>query len=77
MPELSELDRARRAKDKLRELLSRSGHVSGVGISRKDGHYVVKVLLESSFSKSNEVPKEVDDVPVVIQIVGDIRKQNA
>ena len=69
-----DLDAARAAKDKLRVLLPKTARVAGVGIAEREGRYVVKVNLESESDVA--LPEEVDGVPVVFQVVGQIRKQD-
>lgn len=69
---MSDLDSARLAKDRLREMLADDERVVGVGVggSGEQG-YVVKVNLRDE-SAADVVPASVDDVPVVTEIVGTI-----
>ena len=68
-----ELENARSAKSKAKSVFRTIGRVNGVGITRKDGHYAVKVNLESEPTK--KPPVEIDGVPVVVHVVGELRKQ--
>lgn len=71
----SDLEAARAAKSKALEVFKHIGPVSGVGISRRGGAYVVKVNLESEPDGAAQLPQHIDGVPVVIHIVGKIHKQ--
>ncbi|MCZ6699236.1 MAG: hypothetical protein O7D94_09930 [Planctomycetota bacterium] len=71
-----QLEAARAVKDKAARVLGQFGLVSGVGITRKDGAYAVKVNLESEPQAAGELPKQIDGVPIVIRVVGRIRKQS-
>ena len=79
MPEMSEqaqqLEAARAVKVKVKALLDRFGPISAVGITRSAGRYAVKVNFETEPEPWSELPEEVDGVPVVIHVVGQIRKQ--
>jgi hypothetical protein len=68
-----ELEQARKAKSKAADLFRPIGQVNGVGITRKDGHYAVKVNLESE--PKADPPQDIDGVPVVVHITGKIHKQ--
>jgi hypothetical protein len=68
-----ELNEARNAKLKAKGVFRSIGQVNGVGITRKDGHYAVKVNLESEPKK--QPPADIDGVPVVVHVVGEYRKQ--
>jgi hypothetical protein len=68
-----ELEKARQAKSKAKGAFRSIGHVNGVGITRKDGKYAVKVNLESEPKRTP--PKSIDGVPVVVHVVGEIHKQ--
>ena len=47
--------------------------VQGVGITRVDDGYAVKLNL--SGRPEREVPRELDGVPVIVEVVGRIVKQ--
>jgi S1-C subfamily serine protease len=65
------LDQARAAKARVMELLEGSPELRGVGIARAQGGFCVKVNLVRS--PSAPLPADVDGVPVVVEVVGDIR----
>lgn len=65
------LDRARAAKERLRERLAGLAELRGLGIAVLPGGYGVKVNLLCELPPG-VVPDEVDGVPVVIDIVGHI-----
>lgn len=68
-----QLELARQAKSKAKEAFRSVGHVNGVGITRKAGKYAVKVNLAAA--PKCTPPETIDGVPVVVQVVGEIRKQ--
>ncbi len=70
-----QLEAARVAKSKVLSLFSKIGHVNGVGITRKHGRYAVKVNLEDELSPQSARPEKIDGVPVVVHVVGQVRKQ--
>jgi len=69
------LDQARAAKRRVIELLSGSGQVVGIGITRVDGTYAVKVNLGEALPGDVRVPAEIDGVRVRIEVVGTIRRR--
>ena len=71
--ENKELDLARKAQSKAIRAFRGIGDVNGVGITRKEGRYAVKVNLESSPKK--DPPADIDGVPVVVHVLGRIHKQ--
>lgn len=70
----NELDAARAAKKKVKALLPKGLHFSGIGLTERHGHYCVKVNLESE--PEVDLPEEVDGVPIVFHVVGEIHKQH-
>jgi len=70
-----DLERARAAKAEAKRLLARLETVCGVGITRVAGHYAVKVNLETEPDPDAPLPEEIGGVPVVVHVVGRIRKQ--
>lgn len=68
------IDQARLAKVKAGDI-AKAAHasLSGVGITRVDGSYAVKVNL--SEAAETRLPKRVDGVPIVYEVVGKIAKQ--
>lgn len=71
----AELDAARAAKSRVKGLFPKEAVVCGVGLTRRGGHYCIKVNLEHELGPDVQLPEEVDGVPVVIKVVGKIRKQ--
>ena len=71
----SSLKRARAAKPKVQRAFQRIGSVNGVGLTRKNGAYAVKVNLESPLDRNVDYPKSIDGVAVVVKVLGKIRKQ--
>jgi hypothetical protein len=76
LAESNDLREARDAKGRAREIFSRFGKVNGVGITRQDGRYAVKVNFESE-PQAGDLPREIAGVPIVVQVVGKIHKQSA
>ncbi|MGH2444642.1 MAG: hypothetical protein ACRDGD_01160 [Candidatus Limnocylindria bacterium] len=68
---VASLDQARAAKAGLLELLSGRPELRGVGIARVPGGFGVKVNLLRS--PSAPLPVDVEGVPVVVEVVGEIR----
>jgi hypothetical protein len=70
------LEQARVAKRKvgevLGEVLGKSATIVGVGITKVDDEYAVKVNLSSE--SQEELPLEIDGVQLVIEVVGEIKK---
>ena len=69
------LDAARAAKKKAAKVFARFGRVCGVGITQRKGAWCVKVNLESTDRPFADMPATIDDVPVVVEITGKIRRQ--
>ena len=69
------LQEARAAKSKALDLFNGLAKVVGVGITRIDGGYGVKVNLENKPAPEVALPASVAGVPVFIEIVGLARKQ--
>ena len=76
MADLSTLDRARAAKARAHIVFSKLADVVGVGITTIGSEYGLKVNISSPPSSSNPLPKEVDGVPVRVEVVGKIRKRD-
>lgn len=67
------LERARAAKETLRERLASLSELRGIGIAVLDGGYGVKVNLLRQ--PETPIPQEIDGVPIVIDIVGRVVPQ--
>jgi hypothetical protein len=63
---------ARAAKTALARRLSAQPGVVGIGLARRDSGYVVKVDVADS-DAAGRVPRDVDGVRVVTEVVGAIR----
>jgi hypothetical protein len=72
MPQIS-LDQARAAKSAALDRFREIGTVTGVGVTRIDGDYAVKVNLSESVRAGVEIPDEIDGVPVRVEVTGVIR----
>ncbi len=69
------LDRARVAKTKVKELLRERVELRGIGLTRRQGGYAVKVNLDAEMALETAIPAEVDGVLVVVDRVGTVRSQ--
>jgi hypothetical protein len=63
---------ARAATSALAERLAADPGVAGVGVARRDTDYVVRVDLTEAEAGSR-VPRDVDGVRVVTQVIGPVR----
>jgi len=72
-----DLERARAAKRRLRELLPDSLPVNGIGITRVGEDYAVKLNLAAAPAGDHDLPHTVDGVRVVVEVVGAIAKRPA
>ena len=63
---------ARAAKSALAQRLAADPGVAAVGLARQDTEYVVRVDLTEAGAGSR-VPRDVDGVRVVTQVIGTIR----
>jgi len=72
MSEVS-LDQARAAKGAALERFRKIGNVTGVGVTRVDGDYAVKVNLSERIAADVEIPDEIEGVPVRVEVTGVIR----
>jgi hypothetical protein len=69
------LEAARVAKSRVPALFGAKALVVGIGITRIDGGYGLKVNLAAPPAPDAELPEAVDGVPVRIEVVGAVRKQ--
>ncbi len=69
------LDAARAAKAKVGELFADLAVVNGIGITRDQGEYAVKVNCESLKVPNTKLPQTIDGVSVIVKVVGSINKQ--
>lgn len=75
--EARQLEAARQVKERAKEIFSRYGSVNGIGLTRLEGHYAVKVNFESEPLDRANLPHDIEGVPIVIQVVGPLHKQAA
>jgi hypothetical protein len=69
------LDEARSAKESALSAFSRLAEVVGVGITRHDGGYALKVNLRRPPAKGVELPTTIDGVPVRVEVTRSISKR--
>ena len=70
-----ELERARAAKTKAKSLLAKIPEINGIGLTQIDGEYAVKINLSCEPADRSAIPDEIDGIPVVLHVVGEIHKQ--
>ena len=75
MSRVGTLEEARAAKRLVAQSLAGRDGVLGIGITRVGGGYAVRVNLSRQPAAVESIPTEVAGVPVRIEIVGEIRKQ--
>lgn len=75
--EALQLAEARHAKEKAKEIFPRYGSVNGIGLTRLEGRYAVKVNFESEPRDCSLLPQDIEGVPVVIRVIGRLHKQPA
>jgi hypothetical protein len=69
------LEQARAAKKRAEEVFSALATVVGVGVTRKNNGYAVKINLGAAAPAGTKLPENVDGVPVVVEVVGRLTKQ--
>ncbi len=67
------IEQARAAKAEALEIVGPLARVVGIGITRVNGHFGLKVNLEEA-SEVQKLPTRVGGVPVRIEIVGEIEE---
>jgi len=67
------LEQARAAIPQATEAFERLCSVAGVGLVRLGNGYAIKVNLRGEPAPGTILPKTIDDVPIVVEIVGRIR----
>lgn len=67
------LERARAAKNKAKRQFAGVASVVGVGLTRLNGAYAVKVNLAAAPADGRGLPDSIDGVPVRCEIVGRIK----
>jgi hypothetical protein len=71
------LSQARAAKVKAVRLFGKHPLVNGVGLARVADGYALKVNFLKSPDQGKTLPKEIDGVPILIDVVGPIAKRKA
>ena len=71
----STLDQARSAKQRALSAFSQLADVVGVGITRHGDGYAVKVNLRHPPATGVDLPKDINGVPVQVEVVGSITKR--
>lgn len=69
------IDAARAAKVQLKACLAGVPGIVGVGLTRKGSCYAVKVTLQDDHR--SQVPDSVAGIPVVVEVVGRVKKRRA
>jgi hypothetical protein len=69
------IEQVRAAKPKAMEVFSKLAEVNGVGITRVGDGYGLKVNLTESPKQVESLPKEVDGIPVAVEVIGPIVKR--
>ena len=69
------LEQARAAKATALRHFENLGTIVGVGITRVDDDYAIKVNLSEPLAEGTELPADIDGVPVRVEVVGTIRKR--
>jgi hypothetical protein len=72
--ESSNLEAARAAKSQARKMFAALAPVTGVGLTKVGGVYSVKINLRNLPAPSVSLPKEINGVPVIVEVTGAVRK---
>jgi hypothetical protein len=68
------LDKARKAKNALTKKLKGVEGLVGIGITKSGEDYAVKVNFDSP--PKEPIPSSIAGVPILVEVVGRIRKQD-
>ncbi|HPO12560.1 MAG TPA: hypothetical protein PLI09_03875 [Candidatus Hydrogenedentes bacterium] len=71
----SSIDDARAAKAHVVDLLRTTPGLTGVGITRIDKGYGVKVNLTAAPTKRLKLPDQINGVPIRFEVTGPLRKR--
>jgi hypothetical protein len=71
---ISTLEEARAAKVRAKEVFPKLADVAGIGITRSESGYAVKVNLQRQPSPEVSLPGELDGVPVHVEVTGSVHK---
>ncbi len=72
MPRIT-LERAQAAKKAALQRFRKLASLTGVGITRVDGGYAVKLNLSKPIEPGVEFPADIDGVPLRVEVTGTIR----
>jgi hypothetical protein len=72
MPRIT-LERAQAAKKAALQRFKKLASLTGVGITRVDGGYAVKLNLSKSIEPGVEFPADINGVPLRVEVTGTIR----
>ncbi len=72
----TELEKARSAKRKALKLYGEMEIVNGIGISRQDGDYAIRINLMEEAAGPEQFKSKISGVPVVLKVVGRVKKQD-
>ena len=76
MPRIT-LAKARAAKGRALSYFRGVGDVVGVGITRLNDEYAIKVNLREPISSDISLPTHIEGVPVRVEVVGVLRPRRA
>lgn len=71
------LERAQAAKKATLRRFKNVASVTGVGITRVEGEYAVKLNLSEPLAPEVSVPDDVDGVPLKIEVTGNVRRRSS
>jgi hypothetical protein len=66
---------ARQAKEIAKTTLAELPGIVGIGISKVGVDYAVKINLRAALPENAGVPEQIAGVPVICEVVGEIRKR--
>ena len=69
------IEQVRAAKTKAAQIFSKVAGGNGVGITRLDEGYGLKVNLSSPPEQSELLPTEVDGIPAAVEVIGSVVKR--
>ncbi len=70
-----ELERVRAAKEEGKRVFERHGTLAGIGITRVGERWALRVSFAAPPRDPLLLPQEIAGVPVVVRVVGPVRKQ--
>ncbi len=76
MGDSATLAKARAVKEKVAKIVEGDPSVSGIGVARVGDGYGVKVGVTGPTATVTGLPSDIDGVPVIVETVGKITKQD-